>query len=303
MKATRQRRAVDRSTAGSALIALLGIVALALVAATLTSTVTPERGGIGVGAPGGGSGDGPGVLPQPAPQDPPEPITIPFLTELLMAFVAVVTIAMLVYLFLYRREVFRVAVVAAVFLGVLFLLVRLLSAIAPSLPKLGGGGGLLGGSGGVGSGSGASSPPLVALLLLGLVVVGAALAFRTAGDADAEPEDDETSPEAAAVGEAAGRAADRLERDDVGVGNAVYRAWHEMTELLDVADPETTTPGEFAAAAVDAGMDRDDVTELTRLFEDVRYGGYEPTDADERRALAVLRRVEGAYAPEGDADP
>ncbi|MFD1597698.1 DUF4129 domain-containing protein [Halobellus rarus] len=76
----------------------------------------------------------------------------------------------------------------------------------------------------------------------------------------------------------------------------MYRAWVEMTAHLDLDRPQSSTPGEFAAAAVDAGMDPDDVDELTRLFEAVRYGDERVTDARADRAVAALRRIESAYA-------
>jgi hypothetical protein len=71
-----------------------------------------------------------------------------------------------------------------------------------------------------------------------------------------------------------------------------------MTAQLDVEGPESTTPREFQAAAVEAGMGPEDVRELTHLFEDVRYGGYSPTADREQRALAVLRRIEEKYGDE-----
>jgi hypothetical protein len=43
-------------------------------------------------------------------------------------------------------------------------------------------------------------------------------------------------------------------------------------------------------------MDPDDVDELTRLFERVRYGDERATDARAERAVAALRRVESAYS-------
>ena len=107
-----------------------------------------------------------------------------------------------------------------------------------------------------------------------------------------------------AVGEAAGRAADRIDDGDADVENTVYRAWREMTDALDVDAPATTTPEEFAEAAVDAGMDGDDVRELTWLFEEVRYGDAAVTDEREQRAHDALRRIESAYAGvESDAVP
>ena len=68
-----------------------------------------------------------------------------------------------------------------------------------------------------------------------------------------------------------------------------------MTAALDVDSPGTTTPREFQRTAVEAGMDRSDVAELTELFESVRYGGLEPTDERERRAVETLRRIESDY--------
>jgi len=64
-----------------------------------------------------------------------------------------------------------------------------------------------------------------------------------------------------------------------------------MTAALDVADPETATPGEFADAARTAGLDPDAVADLTTVFEAVRYGD-EPAANHEDRALAALRRIE-----------
>jgi len=106
----------------------------------------------------------------------------------------------------------------------------------------------------------------------------------------------ETDTDTAALGEIAGRAADRIETDSSGDSeNEVYRAWREMTAQLDTETPETTTPREFQQAAVEAGMAPDDVRELTRLFERVRYGGESATADREERAVQVLRRIESAY--------
>jgi hypothetical protein len=72
-----------------------------------------------------------------------------------------------------------------------------------------------------------------------------------------------------------------------------------MTRTLRVDRPATSTPAEFADAAVDAGMDPDDVSELTELFEAVRYGAEQPTEDHTRRAKKALRRIERTYG--GDA--
>lgn len=54
--------------------------------------------------------------------------------------------------------------------------------------------------------------------------------------------------------------------------NDVYRAWNEMVEALDGPVAATKTPGEIEVMAVRAGYDPDRVRSLTRLFESVRYG-------------------------------
>jgi len=79
----------------------------------------------------------------------------------------------------------------------------------------------------------------------------------------------------------------------------VYRAWAEMTAELEVDRPESSTPGEFATVAVDAGMAPEDVDRLTELFEEVRYGGHAPTDDREQAAVETLRRIESRYSDEG----
>ncbi|QLH76775.1 DUF4129 domain-containing protein [Halosimplex rubrum] len=154
---------------------------------------------------------------------------------------------------------------------------------------------------------GGSSVPIPgpALVLTALAAGLAALWYRSetgvslAGLGD----DDETGVgggdvDLSAVGRAAGAAADRIDAD-ADVDNEVYRAWDEMRALVDPPDPETTAPAEFADAAVAAGMDPDDVAELTELFAEVRYGGRDPADRADR-AVAAMRRIEAAYADDGD---
>jgi len=148
--------------------------------------------------------------------------------------------------------------------------------------------------------AGDSSPPLTLGALFAVLLVGAlALVWFSTGREPA-PEPSEEEPDAQqAVAAAAGRAADEL--DESTLENAVYRAWREMTDALDVPDPETTTPAEFEDVAVDAGLDREDVRTLTDLFREVRYGGADPTPEREQRAREALRRVEETYAA-GDSE-
>ncbi|WP_135366704.1 DUF4129 domain-containing protein [Halosimplex halophilum] len=142
------------------------------------------------------------------------------------------------------------------------------------------------------------------LVVLSALAVGlAALWYRSdaevslEGVGDDRAGDEPGDVDLSAVGRAAGAAADRIDAD-ADLTNEVYRAWDEMRALVDAGDPETTAPGEFAEAAVAAGMDPDDVAELTELFAEVRYGGRDPADRADR-AVAALRRIERAYA-DGD---
>lgn len=145
--------------------------------------------------------------------------------------------------------------------------------------------------------------PVVVLAALGGVVlaglVGAAYFSRGTPEEPAVDATDSADDATATVGEAAGRAAERV-GGQVDLSNAVYRAWRDMTDALDVSDPATTTPAEFADRAVAAGLDEDHVDDLTELFREVRYGSAPVTPERERRAAETLRRIEAAYADPTD---
>lgn len=290
-------------------LALLAVLAFGAAAATLDSATGSGVGGDadGVGVGSGDEGFSMGGLP--ANETVPEsgvdipPMLLQVVTTLLIV-VAVLGFALM----LYDEGVTVLARLAvAVVLGAL--LAALISLLIRAASGAGSGG--LFGTGSFslpGGGSGGTgdlttrvvTDPSVALAaVLGVaVLVAAAVLVRATDDSEVEPgrepaEEESPSPGAAAVGRAAGRAADRIE-NDAAVDNAVFRAWREMTDDLDVPRG-TTTPGEFADAAVDAGMDPADVRELTGLFEAVRYGGQAADAERERRAVAALRRIEDAY--------
>ena len=290
-----------REALRTATLAGLAVLAVALAAATLDSTVVPERSGQSGPDGVGGEGSG-GLLPVPrtGPQ-PAETVQISFLSELFTILAVAFALAVVVYAFVHWRRTLAVLVTVFVLLGLMYVLSPFLpSAPLPTRPPLmgPGNGSVFGGGGGGRSGTSQPTPPaLILLVVLGLVLLGTVVArfrTRTTGEEGEAEEPSDGTAEAAAVGRAAGRAADRLE-DETDTANEVYRTWREMTRLLDVDDPRTSTPGEFAAAAVDAGLGREDVTELTRLFEDVRYGEAQPSGEHERRAVAVFRRIEEWY--------
>jgi len=154
------------------------------------------------------------------------------------------------------------------------------------------------------AGQGVVSPevsPVVVAAVFGVALVAvAAVLYRASGDqtvtaTEEEPEEAVEEPDVADLAAAAGTAADRLEEHNADVDNEVYRAWWEMTSLLDAPDPETSTPGEFARAAVDLGLAESDVNRLTTVFEEVRYGERD-AESREERAIEAFRNIEAAYS-------
>lgn len=143
---------------------------------------------------------------------------------------------------------------------------------------------------------------LLAILVLPVVAV---FGIRRRGEADEAPDQaSQAAPDEplSGVARVAGEAADRIEGSAGDVDNEVFRAWKRMTDHVDVPDPKTSTPAEFARAARDAGMDEEDVTLLTDLFRAVRYGGEAPTADREERAIEALRKIEAAYGEGGEEE-
>lgn len=148
------------------------------------------------------------------------------------------------------------------------------------------------------------TPPIVLLagaILLGLCGVIAIQFVRADAAAPGEAGGDgDESVDLHRVGQAAGDAADRIERQ-ADASNEVFRAWREMVQLLQIDEPETTTPAEFEARAVAAGMDADDVATLTELFREVRYGEFRAAER-EGDAVAALRRIETAHTADEEGE-
>lgn len=88
------------------------------------------------------------------------------------------------------------------------------------------------------------------------------------------------------------------EADDTPVvapANEVYRAWRDLDEQVEARG--SRTPQEVERAAIERDLDPAAVHQLRRLFEDVRYGGTEPTDERETTARELRERLQS-----GDAD-
>jgi hypothetical protein len=277
----------------SAIIGVLAVLAVAFAASILDATVTTGP------TSGSGSGGDSGSLALPQSESTPrEVVEIPYLLDALAILAVVLVGAIIIYRLIYWRETLRILLAIASVLGVFGLLYWLVGPPEQVMTEFGGTNGVTDGTA-AGSGPTGLSPPSVLLLVvLGLGVVGAVVALfkLTTGYSTDSPEESEAGdPTATAVDRAAGRAADRLE-ESVSVDNEVYRTWHELTGLLDVGSPTTSTPGEIADAAIEAGLGRQDIEALTRLFEDVRYGDARPTEDREQRAIAIFRRIEQQHA-------
>jgi hypothetical protein len=294
---------VDRETLRYTVVALLGGVAVALAAALLPGS----SGSKGVtGGEGGATGIG-SLLREPPDESPFTLPDFPWYIDALAEVFALVLAATAVYWVVYNwREAVKSTVRWAIVAGFVGILIMFVFVAIPNGFEPGefgfGSDSTLGVSEGVDGGElVTTSPPLVVVVLLvtALVLAGVAYLFAQGEETEtekAEPATDE-SPRPEAVGQAAGRAADRLEDADP-TENEIYRAWAEMGRLVSPTASKTKTTAEFTQAAVDAGLDPRDVRELTTLFEQVRYGGYAPSADDEQRAVTIFRTIEETYTEE-----
>jgi len=282
-------------------LALCCVLALGLAAATLTDTVTTQEG-----VPGGDNESG-GILAPPTGEDSTgaaDEVEIPYLQEILFVLGMLAALGLLYYLSHNWREALWLLLALLVVLALVYLFFQL--AGAPDIPEApmeepDEPPDVLEGAGGEDEGTTppVSTPTLALVVLLAIAIAATAIALFGRRDEEGREEvegggRDGRGAEAAAIGGAAGRAADRIEVREA-FDNEVYRAWREMVDPLEVRRPETTTPGEFEAAAVEAGIGREDAAALTALFEEVRYGGREASGDRERRAVETLRRIEARY--------
>lgn len=306
---------MERRRLGYAVLGLVALIVVALAASTLSAPVEDTGGETGVGEPEEDPATGTGITP------PRFDFFMYFVFGVLVLLAATATYGLLRQPLEALRGLVQVVVAGALAVGWVLLLLLLMEdgAESPGTPSGGdpanestGGNGTGTGEGeGVGSGSQEAiegiteSPELLLLGGLAVVTLGviaaAVLRGRSGGVEESFTADEREGDTLAAIGTVAGEAADRLE-GDAAVENEVYRAYKRMTELLDVESPDVRTPGEFRRAAVAAGMAPDDVDELVRTFEAVRYGGHEVTADREQRAIDALRDIEDAYADGTDAD-
>lgn len=290
---------------GKALVAFVGILSLALVAASLRSPLEVST------SSGTGLGGGGGAVQPTAVGFGEVPLFLEILFVLAVAFVAVLGA---IYIVTHPGEMFirivGTVALALIMVGVLVAVTHLVGSGVESAPTEPGpsnaGSGDTGGGGDGGGGiSGSLLYGAVLLVTFFVVFVASLLMTRTMegssdDDAPETPEPDVSGDTPAELADAAGRAADRIgTAEGADLENEVYRAWFEMTQLLQVERPETSTPGEFAEAATAAGLRDEHVRALTELFESVRYGRTETTPEVEQRAVETLQRIESVYGDSG----
>lgn len=143
-------------------------------------------------------------------------------------------------------------------------------------------------------------PPLVSLLLISVIIllllIGVILVVRRillqSSDEVTPVESSEATVKAHNYSESAtNEATERGSRYTVSdTGNIIFCAWFAMINNISDADPQSKTPSEFATLAIQAGVDRRDVNDLTRQFQQVRYGGQKPTNEDRRQVTQILER-------------
>lgn len=304
---------MNRRRARRLVLAVLATVAVALTAVAAAPVFSGEQ------ADGGPLG----VEPSPTTDQTGRDLDVP--TDAIL--LAVLLVALVGFLLQFLREpretargVLKFAVAGGVAVGVMAFIARHVSLEPPGANESSGaaaGNASLGTPtpGGFGEGPGGPSPlpveHLVVIVLAGatfgvvtLLVWRSGIAQSALGLEDAGDESDIDVEEFRQV---AGDAADRVEAATTAraTDDAIYRAWGEMVALLDGPGPQSETPRRFEAAAVDAGMDPDDVTTLTRAFEAVRYGDATLSEARREQVIAAFRRLEAAHGDSGsrsDAD-
>ena len=304
---------IDRQKLGVVLIAALAIGGLGFTAATISSTYASDIGSGIDGTPGAdGDGSGPdqvngedgGDAPGAQTGESQQPFEIPqycveILTQIQGILGLLVGFALIVGLAYFKRG-FMAATISGYVLGIPMLIAY---GLLTQCSTAGGGNGgsspltdFIAESGGAITAVSIPSSLLIGVFILAAIAAIAAVFMSSGSEEIQTPTEEE--PKDADLGEfaaVAGNAADRIEFTDAGVDNAVYSAWKEMTDLLAIDDPETSTPGQFAASAVETGLNEDDVSQLTRVFEEVRYGEMDPEPREEM-AVETLRNIESTYS-------
>jgi Domain of unknown function (DUF4129) len=81
----------------------------------------------------------------------------------------------------------------------------------------------------------------------------------------------------------------------VGLKGVIIKCYRQMSLALEkerkIERKESMTTREFEDVLASAGFPYDPIHELTRLFEAVRYGNWQPTPVDEQNAIQCLEAI------------
>ena len=141
---------------------------------------------------------------------------------------------------------------------------------------------------------------LIAFALGGVAVAGAAFAFWFLSK--------RRHPELTAVIQLAAQAEETIEELLAGkdLRTAILLCYRRMTEIAakkrNLPRDVSVTPHEFEQAMVAKGLPSAPVHDLTRLFEDIRYGAQDAGEEERLRAVSALRIIAASCrAPENPA--
>lgn len=305
---------------GGRLLRGLALVVAVLAVATVAAGVTTSAGGDGDGerAPGVGFGEGTGagvgggddvgLLPDDDARsfDIPAWVVIAPLTTLLWAAVVFLVVFPLHTVWTGRFwtlvTLVREALADALAIAVFFLAAVALFVVLGMVVGAGGGGGLGGeASTGIAVAGGASaivvpSRSLVGCAALGLGLLGAVAAAvalgRETGDETAEATGTRSGGEHTSDTVAGGLAHVPDEAADVDPSNDVFRAWLALRDHAGGPVSRAETPRAVQRRARAAGVDADVAAEITAMFCAVRYGNVPVTDARERRAAELRSEID-----------
>lgn len=304
----------------AALAVVLGVLAVATVAAALAGPGSGGSASVGLGAGEGdgvGSGNASGAgLDTAGERGQTSPFVAALFQRLFSIFVLGTLVLPVVFILIFvwqeglaallrvlRSALRNLAVVVLVMVVIGVILWLLLEAFAE------GGGGAFGESAAfdgldVGESDGSTVDdvpvPLPLVAIGGVVLVVAFVTVLTSSVGG----DDRRDVSRVTGGREASREAVAppvsVDFSDVAATNDVYRAWATFARSVTDRTDDSLTPGEVATRAVEAGHDEADVRELTGLFRAVRYDEAPPTSDRERRARAALARLRDG---DGRAEP
>jgi len=140
--------------------------------------------------------------------------------------------------------------------------------------------------------------PVTLLSAVSLSAIPGVLGAVTASGASGAPSSQTTDGRAAAP-------VDPTDDDPEHVADptTVTDAWEVLTDAVSVDDHRSTTPTEYARAAVEQGFPARPVGRLARAFRRVRYGDERPTADQTAAAVDAARRIRSATAdPDEESD-